>query len=165
MLVRLYTPLICYWGRRVGLQEQDAAELAQEVFILLLRKLPEFNYDHKQSFRGWLRTVTLNKWREQCRRRQLPIELDGDPLANLSVPDPAESFWEEELRQHLATRALRLMQTEFETATWKACWEVTVNGRAPEEVAGELGITLGAVYAAKARVLRRLRQKFAGLLD
>jgi RNA polymerase sigma-70 factor (ECF subfamily) len=43
--VRLYTPLPYYWARRVGLQEQDAADLVQEVFAVLFQKLPEFTYD------------------------------------------------------------------------------------------------------------------------
>ncbi len=67
--VELYSPLIYYWGRRTGLQAQDASDLVQDVFTLLLKKLPEFEYDRKQSFRGWLRMVTRNKWKENRRRR------------------------------------------------------------------------------------------------
>jgi DNA-directed RNA polymerase specialized sigma24 family protein len=43
----------------------------QEVLLVLVPKLPEFTYDPEQSFRGWLRTITLNKWRQRCRR--LPL--------------------------------------------------------------------------------------------
>src|SRR5271154_45229 len=70
--VHLYTPLLFAWADRAGLQSHDAADLVQDVFVLLLRKLPEFTYDSRQSFRGWLRTVALNKWRES-RRRQPPL--------------------------------------------------------------------------------------------
>src|ERR1700686_2389829 len=66
--VALYTPLIYSWGRRVGLQEQDAADLVQEVLVTLLQVLPSFSYDHQRSFRRWLRTVTLNKWRNLRKR-------------------------------------------------------------------------------------------------
>jgi RNA polymerase sigma-70 factor (ECF subfamily) len=65
---RLYTPLL-FWARRTGLQETDDADLVQEVFALLVRKLPEFRYEPGGSFRGWLRTVLVNKWRELNRRR------------------------------------------------------------------------------------------------
>jgi RNA polymerase sigma-70 factor (ECF subfamily) len=58
--VELYTPLLYYWAKRLGLQQQDAADLVQDVFVLLVQKLPEFAYDRHKSFRGWLRTVTLN---------------------------------------------------------------------------------------------------------
>jgi RNA polymerase sigma-70 factor (ECF subfamily) len=62
-------------------------------------------------------------------------------------------------------RALRLMRADFEETTWKACWEYVVNGRAAAEVAADLGVSVNAVHLAKARVLRRLRQELAGLLE
>src|SRR5271167_1212996 len=71
--VSLYTPVILSWGRRVGLQEHDAADLAQEVFVTLLQVLPTFSYDRHQSFRSWLRTVTLNKWRNTRKQREHPV--------------------------------------------------------------------------------------------
>jgi RNA polymerase sigma-70 factor (ECF subfamily) len=81
------------------------------------------------------------------------------------VPDAAEAVWEAEYRQHLVGQAVRLMQGDFQPATWKACWGLVVEGRPVAEVAAELGLTLDAVYAARSRVLRRLRQELAGLLD
>ncbi len=163
--VKLYTPLLFYWARKTGLQEQDAADLVQEVFAHLLEKLPEFTYDRQKSFRGWLRIVTLNKWREKNRRASLPIN-PNQPITSLKKDsNPAEIFWQREYHQHLARRALELMKAEFKESTWKACWEMTVNGKGAEKVAAELGLTLGAVYAAKSRVLRRLRAELDGLLD
>ena len=47
------------------MQEQDAADLVQDVLIVLMRKLPEFHYQPGKSFRGWLRTVLMNKWRDR----------------------------------------------------------------------------------------------------
>ena len=61
--------------------------------------------------------------------------------------------------------ALALMQTEFETNTWKACWETVVNGRPAPEVAVELGMRPGAVRAARLRVLNRLRERLDGLMN
>ena len=55
--VSLYTPLIYSWGRRVGLQEQDAADLVQDVFVTLVQVLPTFTYDrHKASAAGYGRS-------------------------------------------------------------------------------------------------------------
>src|SRR4051812_43390198 len=56
--VRLYTPLLFYWAQRAHLNEHDAADLVQDVFALLLQKLPAFAYRKEKSFRCWLRTVT-----------------------------------------------------------------------------------------------------------
>src|ERR1700722_9457419 len=71
--VELYSPLLFSWARRVGLQDADAADLVQDVFAILVRKLPEFKYDPTRGFRNWLRTLTLNKWREFLRRRAVRI--------------------------------------------------------------------------------------------
>jgi RNA polymerase sigma-70 factor (ECF subfamily) len=162
--VELYTPLIYSWGRRVGLQDHDAADLVQDVFATLLQVLPTFAYDHHKSFRAWLRTVTLNQWRNKQKRWSERIR-PGTDLDQLAAPDALEAFWEAEYQQHLAGRALAIMRADFEEKTWKACWEVTVVGRPAPEVAATLGMTVGAVYAAKFRVMDRLRQELQGMLD
>lgn len=159
--VELYTPLLYYWARRTGLPEHEAGDMVQDVFVVLLQKLPEFTYDGRGNFRGWLRTVTLNKWREgQRRRRPEPTE-----LSDLAAPEESGTFEEVEYRRQLVGRALELMRAEFQPTTWKACWEYVVVGRPVPEVARELGVTVNAVYLAKSRVLRRLRQELGGLLD
>jgi RNA polymerase sigma-70 factor (ECF subfamily) len=162
--VSLYTPLLYYWARKTGVQEADVVDLVQDVFALLLQKLPEFVHDGRRSFRAWLRTVTLNKWRERCRRWAPPIDPDT-PLAEVAAADDAEGFWEAEYRERLVGRALEIMQAEFQPATWQACWQHVVEGRPAAEVAAGLGISANAVYLAKARVLRRLHQELDGLLD
>jgi RNA polymerase sigma-70 factor (ECF subfamily) len=163
--VDLYTPLLYYWARRTGCPEPDAADLVQEVFLVLIRRLPAFTYDHHKSFRGWLRAITLNKWRDRRRRAGLPLE-PGDPtLAELPGPDGVDSFGEAEYRHYLVGRALELMRAEFQRTTWQACWESVVSGRPAAEVAAELGMSVDAVYAAKSRVLRRLRQELDGLWE
>jgi RNA polymerase sigma-70 factor (ECF subfamily) len=159
---RLYTPLLLYWARQLGLQESDAADLVQDVFTVLVQKLPEFHYDRHKSFRAWLRTITLNKWRDH-RRRPTPLPLNAG--AEPAEPTGPNVFAEAEYRQHLVGRALELMQTDFQPATWKAFWEHGVCGRPAAAVAAELGLTAGAVYAAKFRVLDRLRKELRGLLD
>jgi RNA polymerase sigma-70 factor (ECF subfamily) len=164
--VRLYTPLLYYWARKLDLPPSDAADLVQDVFVLLVQKLPMFVYDQDKSFRGWLRAILRNKWREQARRRTLPaVEASTSEQTEVSGQDDPSEFEDAEYRQHLVGRALRIMQDEFQPATWKACWECVVADRPPEIVAAELGLTVNAVYLAKSRVLRRLRQELRGLLD
>jgi Sigma-70 region 2 len=65
----LFTPLIFHSARRAGLQDEDAADLVQDVFMVLVQKMPEFEYNRHKRFRSWLRTITLNKWRDRQRRR------------------------------------------------------------------------------------------------
>jgi len=165
-LVELYTPLLDHWAQRMGLAEQDAADLVQEVFAVLVQKLPEFLYDPSKSFRGWLRTILVNRWRDGQRRRALaPQARSPHDLEQLAQADPTEPFWEAEYRRQLVGRALDLMRSEFQPVTWQACEKVVVAGQPAAEVAVELGISIDSVYAAKSRVLRRLRQELAGLWE
>ncbi|MGL6074845.1 MAG: RNA polymerase sigma factor [Fimbriiglobus sp.] len=162
--VELYTPVLLAWCRWQRLQTDDAADLVQEVMTLLVRKLPTFRYDGRRSFRGWLKTVTLNKRRELARRR-VAVAVGGE--SELSEIPAAEDdpFWEVDYRRHLARQALKLMQSEFSPSTWRAVWETVAEGRPTDEVATELGLTTGAVRSARLRVLVRLRQELQGLAD
>jgi RNA polymerase sigma-70 factor (ECF subfamily) len=164
--VQLYTPLLCHWAHKLGLEGQDAADLIQDVFTLLVQKLAEFRYDPGKRFRGWLWTLTRNCCRERLRRQQVPVQ-PGAPelLSQAATPGVAEEVAEEEYRQYLTRRAMQLMQAEFEQPTWTAFWESVVNERPAAAVAEELGLSENAVYLAKGRVLRRLREELAGLLD
>jgi RNA polymerase sigma-70 factor (ECF subfamily) len=58
-----------------------------------------------------------------------------------------------------------LIRADFEEHTWQAFWAVAVDGRPGTDVAAELGMTPGAVYVAKSRVLRRLREDLGELLE
>ncbi len=162
--VGLYTPVLFYWIRRQGVPTDDAADLVQEVFTVLVAKLPTFQYDRRRSFGAWLRTITTNKCHDYFRRRNArPMATSG--LVDGETLDHAQQFSETEYQQRLARRALEVMRNEFETATWKACWESVVVGRGALEIAQELGLSVNAVYVAKSRVLRRLREELDGLWE
>jgi RNA polymerase sigma factor (sigma-70 family) len=164
--VDLYMPLLLSWARRQGLQDADAADLVQDVFSVLVRKLPEFSYDRDRSFRAWLRTILLSRWRDRLRRRAVRQRAEDEAARHdLAVPDPAGVLEEAEYRSHVIGRALELVRPEFQASTWEAFREHGLHGRPAAEVAAELGLSTGAVYAAKFRVLSRLRELLAGLLD
>lgn len=164
--VQLYTPLLYHWARRLGVRADDAADLVQEVFALLVRKLPEFRYDPDRRFRGWLWTLVVNKLREGKRRATIPLAGDGNGrLAELPTTDPTTLISETEYRRYVANRALQLIRHDFRPTTWKAFWEHVHAGRPAADVARELNLSVGAVYAAKVRVLARLREEFRGLLE
>src|SRR3954471_10251517 len=85
--VQLYTPLLHRMALRLSVPETDEADLLQEVFAVLVRELPEFKYDPRLLFRGWLWTVLANKWREQRRRRSVSTGADSGALAEVAVED------------------------------------------------------------------------------
>jgi RNA polymerase sigma-70 factor (ECF subfamily) len=163
--VRLYSPLIYHWARETGLQPSDAGDLVQDVFLVLLKQLPHFLYDPaKQNFRGWLRTVTLNKWRDRCRREAARPRGTDQGLLDIMGPegDPAADAV---YRAELMAQALKLMKAEFSEPTWKAFQQFVIDDRPAAQVAAELGMSVNSVYLAKSRVLRRLRQELVGLFE
>src|SRR5947209_11352440 len=81
--VELYSGLLLDWAHALGLQEADAADLVQDVFMILVRVLPTFQLDQHKSFRGWLQTVLRNRWRDWMRRRAL----EPRPAGAGMVPD------------------------------------------------------------------------------
>jgi RNA polymerase sigma-70 factor (ECF subfamily) len=162
---RLYTPLLYFWCRRVGLQEQDAADLVQDVFVTLVKKLPEFRYDRQKSFRNWLRVVTLNKWRERQRRSVLQPADSAERIEDVPVQEDDWGFEEVEYRKQLVHSVLPIIEPEFSPLAWQAFREHVVEGHDALAVAASLRISVGTVYAAKCRVLNRLRQELQGFLD
>jgi RNA polymerase sigma-70 factor (ECF subfamily) len=164
--VELYSPLLYGWAQRLGLQDQDARDLVQDVFTVLVQKLPEFRYDPQKSFRAWLHTLVRNKWRDRLRRQAvLPVVQAAADFADREAPDNLEAIEEAEYRTYLVQRTLELLQSEFQPTTWQAFQEYAVRGRPVPEVAQELGITANAVHLARGRVLRRVREELDGLLD
>lgn len=157
--VTLYTPLMYHWLRRTGLGADDVADLVQEVLTKLVVHLPRFAYNADRSFHAWLRTLVMNSCRDLLRRRTPP----GEAAAGEFVPDPLEEFIQREYRQQLAVQALRILQRDFKPPTWQAVWDLVVEGKPAAEVAAAHGMTPAAVYAAKCRVLARLRAELHGL--
>ncbi len=159
--VTLYTPLLYHWLRGSGLNEHDAADLVQEILAKLVVELPSFDYERNMSFHGWLRTVALN-CRRDLQKRKVPTNL-GDADGEAFVPDPLEAFIEREYRDHLAIRAMHIIKSDFKPQTWQTVWDLVVEGKSASEVAASAGMTIEAVYAAKCRVLARLRQELQGM--
>jgi RNA polymerase sigma-70 factor, ECF subfamily len=164
-LITLYGPLVLHWCRRQGLQESDAADVAQEVFRSVLTHVTDFRKEKQtDTFRGWLRTIFRNKVHDHFRQLgREPAGVGGsDAQAFLAQrPGPAASE-EDDLAEGpqesaLLSRALGLLRGEFEERTWQAFWHTAVEGRTTADVAADLGMTTGAVRVAKCRVLQRLR--------
>jgi RNA polymerase sigma-70 factor (ECF subfamily) len=145
--------------------EQDAHDVVQQVFARLVEKLPQFQYQPGRRFRGWLYTITRHCLVDHLRRRVKQPAVGAAALEDVAVPDPIEEIEDAEYRQMLVRRALEVMQAEFAPTTWRACWLVAVEDNSGAEAAAALGISENAVYVARSRVLRRLREELEGLLD
>jgi RNA polymerase sigma-70 factor (ECF subfamily) len=170
-LVALYAPLVWHWCRKMGLPDQEIADVFQDVFQAVAAHFHHFHRDRPgDTFRGWLRTITKNKAHDHFRQRRREPQAAGGKDAGswwLQVPDMSvddESDDRETVRL-LFRQALELIQDSFEETTWQAFWRVVVDGRSPQEAADELGMTPGAVRVAKCRVLHRLRQELGDFQD
>jgi RNA polymerase sigma-70 factor (ECF subfamily) len=164
-LVTLYGPLVYGWCRRAGLQAADAADVGQEVFKAVSRKIGAFERRPGQSFRGWLRVIARRKVIDWYRRRGPAwIGMGGDEGQRrmLEVATPEEEAAD---TASLCQRALDLISRECSERTWKAFARVALDGQCPVDVATEMGVTANTVYLAKSRILRRLRELLAGLED
>jgi len=164
-LVRLYLPLVCHWCKPAGLRPSDVDEVAQDVFLSVFRGLKNFNYDRDgASFRAWLRTVTRSKI---AGRPPAPggVGAGGsDALRRIeavAAETPESDVGELGL---LYRRAVDSLEAAFEEKTRRAFWRLAA-GRTAREVADELGMSLAAVYTAKSKILKRLKDEFRGLFE
>ncbi|HTU16649.1 MAG TPA: sigma-70 family RNA polymerase sigma factor [Gemmataceae bacterium] len=159
--VELYGSLVYGFARQRGLQDADAADLTQEVLLAIAQTAGRWHYDPQRgSFRGWLYGITRNKLAQLLISRQSQPQGSGDSTTQQRLteePGPdAEATWEQEYQQHLFRLAAARIQKHFSPTTWKAFWRTAVEGASGAAVAAELGLSVGAVYVARSRVLARL---------
>lgn len=160
--VQLYTPLLLHCAMKSKLQSDDAVELVQEVFVSLLTLLPTFEYDGQRSFRAWLFVVFRNKWTDFLRKRGRRPQGDAG-LSQAEAEDALVELQEQEFRDFLIGRALELVEREFGEKTVAAFRGLALEGRSGKEVAAELEMSEDAVYQARHRVMKRLREHLAGM--
>jgi RNA polymerase sigma-70 factor (ECF subfamily) len=161
--VELYGSLVYGFARQRGLQDADAADLTQEVFLAVAQAAGRWKYDPQQgSFRGWLYGITRNKIAKFLQRRRSQPVGSGGSNAHRRLdeqPDPEadpKEAWEQEFQQQLFRMAADHVRENFAPTTWQAFWRTAVEGKSGAEVAAELGMSVGAVYVARSRVLARL---------
>lgn len=171
-LVQLYGRLVHHWTQSSGLGDDDRADVFQEVFRAVDRHIGNYNHHLKgSSFRAWLRTITKSKVIDAFRRKQREPDGRGGAESDeilLHAPDENSFDVEEDAgseRAMLMSQALKLVRNDFESKTWLAFWRTAADGIPTSVVADELEMTQAAIRKAKSRVLRRLRDVFAGLED
>jgi RNA polymerase sigma-70 factor (ECF subfamily) len=150
----------------------DAPDLVQEVFTSVSLHIGGFRRDRPgDSLTAWLRTITRNKVLNyfSSRRGQPAAQGGTDAQARfLGVPeesDPTQTGDPRELNNLVVPIGLDVVRAEFENRTWEAFQRVVVEGQSPAQIAADLGMSIQAVYKAKSRVLRRLRQELDGLTE
>ena len=161
----IYRPLVLRYCVRRGLQEADAADVAQEVLARVANAIRGFDYSPERGrFRAWLGTITIHQVQTlQSRAGRRPLT-GADPAgpAVLSDPDPV---WMAEFTEHILAVACERIRGEFEPETWAAFDAVWLRKEKPAEIAQRLGIALHAIYVNKSRVLKRLEAEVLHLAE
>jgi RNA polymerase sigma-70 factor (ECF subfamily) len=168
--VALYEPLILSYARSKGLAEDDARDVAQNVFVALLRALPTFQLDRARGrFRTWLWQVTANALADWARGRRRQADAEAElrqrPAEGASPAGEPDAAWLAAHRQRVLDFVLERTREEAQPRTW-ACFEQhLLLGRPSAEVAAELGLTANAVYVNASRLLARVREQCTAYLE
>ena len=163
--MKLYGPVIYGFARKRGLQDSDAADLMQDVLRSVSSAIVRLDYDRNQgTFRGWLFTITRNRIFNFLSARRLRPQASGDSSTNRILDSQAadgdsEDVWELEYQRRLAALAMERVKKEFQETTWQAFWLSAVKGQPAAEVSRKIGLSTGAIYVAKSRVLARLKEE------
>ena len=160
--VSLYRPTIYRIARRKGFRPADAEDLTQHVLTSVATSIHRWKKsDPPIRFRHWLRRVVKHAIINVTTRKrpEVPVsalsneELFAEPICD----HHAEQEIETEYRRQLFRSAASIVKTDIAPVTWRA-FELTVIDDMPIEAAAqELGKSKGVVYAARCRVMRRLR--------
>jgi RNA polymerase sigma-70 factor (ECF subfamily) len=167
----LYRPLLRAWIARAGVPASDADDLVQEVLFAVSREIAGFEPRGQGAFRAWLRKILANQVRDYFRgKTYTPTAIGGSDV--LRLLDELESHdsalsrqWDREHDKHVAESLMRRVQGDFAPDTWQAFRRYALEGEPAAQVAKALGQSLNSVLLAKSRVLNRLRQEAAGLVE
>ena len=165
--VEIYEPLIRRLARARGLQGADTDDLAQDVFRAVAVAIEQWDPDPARgSFRGWLFRIARNLIVNllAARRRQgASFGAGGTEMVELLRAQPSDSedsaLFDLEYRRQVFARAAQRACSHFQETTWQAFWRTAVDGKSGAAVAAELGLSVGAVYVARSRVLGRLAER------
>lgn len=163
----IYRPIIVRMALSKQLQLHDAEDLAQQVLLLVLKNISKWKTDPARArFRTWLQTVVRNATINALSRRPRDQASGGTTsLQQLQQrPDKADSLWFDLQWQRETLRwVAQKVRGEFESTTWTAFWDTAIEQLSAQEVAERIGMSVGAVYIARSRVMQRIKQRIAEL--
>jgi len=163
-VVAIYGPLVFRLAQRRGLQEADAEDVVQEVFVAVGNSVSSWMENPRRGrFRNWLlgiaRNIAINIL---TRRPKGTVGLGGDDglmsLAEIPTHGPLSSQFDLEYRQEVYRWAAEQVRAAVSPVTWEAFHLTHVMGHTIEDVARRLGVSVGTIYIGRSRVMNRLRQ-------
>jgi RNA polymerase sigma-70 factor (ECF subfamily) len=168
--LEIYEPLVYRLARSKGFQDADAAELTQEVFLAVSSAVERWDPDPARGkFRNWLFRIARNLMINLlAKQRRHPQGSGKTQIRELLEAQPAPNGEDSALFEHQYKReafrwAAERVRLDFRDSTWQAFWQTAVEEQPCADVAQRLGMSVGAVYIARSRVMARLRQKIERL--
>ncbi len=142
---RVHADFVWRTLQRFGVREADLDDALQDVFIVVHRRLPEF--EGRSRLTTWLyaicQRVALERRRQtQARREDIAAEVPevADPTAG--APDPERAAQQQEAR-----RRLDAILDELDPERRAAFVMFELEGMSCEEIAEISGVPLGTVYS------------------
>jgi RNA polymerase sigma factor (sigma-70 family) len=168
---QIYMPVVYRLALRKGLQHADAEDLAQQVLTAVSKAIDRWQTDPTRAkFRTWLHRIAQNAIINALSRAK-PDRGSGDTrtLENL-VHQPAPNGADSELvriefRREVFRWAADQIRPEFRGPTWEAFWLTAVENQTVEQASERLHLSCGAIYAARSRIMRRLKEKVGEFED
>ena len=165
----IYRPVVYRIARARGVQDADAQDIAQRVLMSVADAISSWKRQEGTGFRNWLRRVAKNETLKFLTRRPQDIAPGGssviEGIRNAKVESEIEQSIELEYRRQLIRRAATMVRERAEESTWMAFSMTMVDGISIEAAARELSTSVGAVYAARSRIVRRIREMVRQLED
>ena len=157
----IYRPMLFAFLRKQHLNESDANDVVQDIFVKLLDKIQTYDRE-KFRFRSWLFAVAHNALVDKARRRASYKKAIDGWVANVLRSTASDSTklaeaWVKHHREKILAHALETVRAHTSAKVW-ACFEQRLlRGRHAADIAGELGIEPGTVHVNAHRVLKRVR--------
>jgi RNA polymerase sigma factor (sigma-70 family) len=166
--VRRYGPKVYQWCLRWNLQDADAEDVTQNVLLEVARKMRTFTYDPSRSFRAWLKAITHAAWCDWLEDRKRPGRGSGDTgvrelLATVEARADLERRMEEQFDCELLEEATARVRLRVQPHTWEAFHLLAYEGLSGAEAATRLNMKVGAVFVARSKVQRMLREELSRL--
>lgn len=159
--VQIYRPVIYRMARRRGMQDADAQDLSQDVLMRISKSIETWVPQEGVRFRHWLRKVASNAIVTAVTKSK-PVEImNGSAAEHILAETPetpavAKELQDECLREQYL-RAAAIVKVDVSPVTWAAFEQTVIHGQSCEVAAESLGKSLGTVYAARSRILKRLQ--------
>ena len=160
----LYSPLLMRYARARGLSRADSEDATQECMQILVKSLPEFEYDRKAGkFRNWLGKIINNKINRMLSKRR-PGRLGTTAMDHLPDTADQDTTWERLWQREHLKYCLGSVKGEVAPTTYQAFKLSVLDDKPVSEVCAMLGVNRNQVYLARARVLNRLKGKMKDLV-